>query len=170
MPERGQTGEIESNMMSYRYPSYTSYASFSSPLYGRVFYTNVKITNPKTDKSVTVLMLADTGAENSQVDGTTYAEPLGIELTKGQPATSTTSVGTVTSYLHRVTIQIGGLKPITNVPMYFTSKKPSPYFNNLGWNGALEKLQINVTPNKLTYSDLAVAAMGNAGAYFRSRV
>jgi hypothetical protein len=147
-----------------------SYASFSSPLYGRVFYTNVKITNPKTNKSITVLMLADTGAENSQLDGTTHAEPLGLELTKGIPATSMTVAGSVNSYGHNMTIQIGGFKPLTNVPIYFTATKVKPYFNNLGWKNALERLQVEVTPNKITYTELAQAAMANAQAYFRSRI
>lgn len=155
-----------SNTFSY------AYASFSSPLSGRVFYVNVKVINPKNNKSVTVNnMLADTGALNSQIDGETYAAPLGLDITTGVPSTSTTVNGTITSYRHNnMTIQIASLKPLTNVPIYFTEKRPKPYFNNLGWTGALERLQLNVTPSRLTYSELAVAAMGNAGAYFRSRI
>lgn len=148
----------------------SSYASFSSPLSGRVFYTSVKVTNPKNNKSVTITMLADTGALNSQIDGETYGPPLGVNVASGVPSTSTTTAGTITSYKHYMTMQIASLQPFTNVPVYFTAKKPSPYFNNLGWIGALEKLQLNVTPNKLTYSELAQAALGNAQAYFRSRI
>ena len=116
-------------------------------------------------------MLADTGALYSNIDGETYAAPLGLDLKGVSTAgTSTTVYGTVNSYQHLVNMQIGTLKPFTNVPVYFTEKRPYPYYNNLGWIGALEKLQLNVTPNKLTYSELAVAAMGNAQAYFRSRI
>ena len=158
-------------MIPYIAPAYVrSFASFSSPLSGRVFYTSVKVTNPKNNKTVTITMLADTGALNSQIDGETYATPLGLDITTGEQSTSTTTAGSITSYKHFMTMQIASLKPFTNVPVYFTAKKPKPYFNNIGWIGALEKLQLNVTPNKLTYSELAVAAMGNAGAYFRSRI
>lgn len=148
----------------------SSYASFSSPLYGRVFYTSVKVTNPKNNKSVTITMLADTGAQNSQIDGETYGPPLGVTVTSGEPSSSSTTAGTVASYKHLMNLEIPGLKPFLNAPVYFTVKRPNPYFNNLGWAGALEKLQLNVTPNKLTYSELAQSAMANAQAYFRSRV
>ena len=148
----------------------SSYASFSSPLYGKVFYTSVKVTNPKNNKTVTITMLADTGAVNSNIDGETYATPLGITVTSGEPGTSTSTAGSIQSYKHLMNLEIPGLKPFLNAPVYFTVKRPKPYFNNLGWTGALEKLQLNVTPNKLTYSELAQSAMANAGAYFRSRI
>ena len=147
-----------------------SYASFTSPLSGRNFYTSVKVTNPKYNKSVTITMLADTGALNSQIDGETYGPPLGVNVTSGEAASSLTTAGSATSYKHLMNLQITGLKPFINVPVYFTVKRPNPYFNNLGWTGVLEKLQLNVTPTKLTYTELAQAAMANAQAYFRSRI
>ena len=96
--------------------------------------------------------------------------PLGVTVTSGEPGSSISTAGSVASYRHFMDLQIPGLKPFLNAPVYFTVKRPKPYYNNLGWIGALEKLQINVTPNKLTYSELATAAMGNAQAYFRSRI
>lgn len=155
---------------TFAYFTSNTYASFASPLSGRVFYVNVKVTNPKNNKSVNINMLADTGAQNSQIDGETYGPPLGVNVTSGVPSTSLTSSGSASSYKHYMNLQITGLKPFINAPVYFTAKRPKPYYNNLGWTGALEKLQLNVTPNKLTYSELAVAAMANAQAYFRSRI
>jgi hypothetical protein len=169
-----------SNTFSYYTSNVSSYAAFASPLYGRVFFTNVKITNPKTNKSITLPMLADTGAQNSQIDGTKYAKPLGInDITTGEEATSTLVTQQYKSYKHFLTIQIGNLQPITNVPIFFTSIKPQ--FNNLGWTGALERYQVIVSPSKITYNEIlakaaaattaaATAAMGSAQAYYRSRV
>lgn len=152
-----------SNTFSY------AYASFTVPLYGRVFYTDVKVINPKSNKSITIKMLVDTGALNSQIDGTKYGTALGIDdITTGEPATSIGTAGSMKSYKHMFTIEFGKLKPIMNVPIFLTASKPQ--FNNLGWTGALEKLQVEVTPVKLTYTELAQAAMANAQAYFRSRV
>ena len=148
----------------------SSFASFSSPIYGKVFYTDVKLTNPKNNKSVTVTMLVDTGAANSRLDGSKYATPLGLDIKSGKGPYS--SVGpSITSkevsYAHDLQIQIGDLKTITG-PVFVTIQKP--LFNNLGWTGVLEKYQVKVEPTKLTYIELAQAAMANAQAYFRSRV
>ena len=81
-------------------------------------------------------MLADTGAQNSNMDGETYAKPLGLDLKTGLAASSATTQGTVNSYRHMMTMQIANLTPLTNVPIYFTEKRPVPYYNNIGWTGA----------------------------------
>jgi hypothetical protein len=144
-------------------------ASFSVPVLGKIFYTNVKITNPANSKSVTVPMLVDTGAANSRLDGTRYATALGLKIENG-PSYTTEGVSITSkeiSYRHMLQVQIGNLKPITG-PVFVTTTKP--LFNNLGWNGILEKYQVMVQPTKLTYTELAQAALGNAQAYFRSRV
>lgn len=154
---------------------YYSYASFTVPLVGKVFFTTVKVINPKNNKSVNVLMLVDSGAQNSQIDGTKFAEPLGIDLKSGVLSTSYGVRGVkLSSYRHVLNLQIGNLPVLTNVPVFLTDSQPQ--FNNLGWNGALEKLYTTVTPTKLTISDTlalgqqAQAAMGRASAYFRSRI
>jgi len=148
---------------------YNALASFSVPLLGKVFYTNVKVTNPANKKFVTVPMLVDTGAMNSRLDGTKYAKALGLKIESGPPS-KTLGVGIDTeeiSYKHMLQVQIGNLKPVVG-PIYVTTTKPQ--FNNLGWAGILEKYQVMVQPAKLTYTELAQSAMANAQAYYRSRV
>lgn len=154
-----------------------SFAAFTAPLYGKVFFTAVRVINPKNNKGVNIIMLADTGAQNSQIDGTKYAKALGIDMKTGVPSTCTGTAGSMECYRHSLTLQLpGGIQPLTNVPVYLTTQVP--LFNNLGWTNALEKLQVTVKPTSITYTEFAAAkaaatqaalGMVNSQAHYRSR-
>jgi hypothetical protein len=133
----------------------------------------VKIFNVKTDKiGATVNMMVDTGAMNSNLSFE-YVKPLGIDLTSSlEKAQSSSFNKSWTSYKHYFKIQVGGLKPMTSVPMFVADTKLD--FSLLGWRGVLQRVKLEVfgglsTP-QLKYEELAVAALGRAGAYFRSRI
>jgi len=153
---------------SFYYP-FQSYASFTVPLVGKLFFTDVKFTNPKNNKSVTVKnMLADTGAQYTLLDGTTYAKPLGLDIKSGiGPQQSVSNERTVTSYGHFLKVQVGELQPVL-ATVFVTLQKP--WFNNLGWLGVLNKYRLQVEPRKLTYSDMVQSAMANAQGYWRNRI
>ena len=137
-------------------------------------HLNVKLFNVKTDKpTVSLSMLVDTGATNSILGGQ-HAKPLGIDDIKKskKPAATTIGLGSQNvSYEHEIKIQIGGLSPVT-VPFYVRETPSEDNF--LGWRGLLHKAKLEVFTQaqkpQFRYTEQAVAALGNAQAYFRSRI
>lgn len=140
----------------------------------KLAYADVKFYNTKTDKvGATIRMLVDTGASATTI-GSEYAKPLGIDLTKTSSVIELFGLATkATSYGHNIKIQVGNLKPITAQVFLREKKGVGTIPNVIGWN-VLNKYKLEVFGGfqkpQLRYSELAVAAMGNAGAYFRSRI
>lgn len=151
-----------------------SYASFTVPVNPKTpsaahFLHPVKIINPKNNKSVTIEMLVDTGAEATTIH---YPDikSLDIDLKEGPKGTfSSVEVESGTFYQHNLIFQIGNLKPI-QLPVNIHTVKTESDVNLLGWQGLLRGITIEITGKKLTYTELAQAAMANAQAYFRSRI
>lgn len=126
----------------------------------------------KGSKSVTIpKMMVDTGAAQTFVNGE-HANTLGLSLKKGVAGQVVGVSERCNSYTHLVDVQVGTLTPLKNIQVTFVDKPCSKAL--LGWAGVLQKAKLEIyggvnTP-KLTYSELAQAAMSNASAYFRSRI
>lgn len=150
----------------------TAYATFTTPTspvspLSAHFLHAVKLINPKNNKSATILALLDTGAEYSLVHHK-FIQNLGLDLTKGQSISYVSSDSKGTAYRHNLQVQIGTLKPITMPITIYTGTVEQPP-NMLGWGGLLKGLKFEISGKKLTYIELAQAALGSAQAYFRSR-
>lgn len=135
-------------------------------------YVNVNIYNVKTNKvGATVRMLVDTGSSSTNIGGQ-YIKPLGVDLKKTKhPRAALVSLGRQQdAYRHPLKLQIGNLSPI--VANVFVRDGPSTD-NILGWD-VLGKARLEIFGGynnpTVRYSELATAAMGQAGAYFRSRI
>jgi len=114
-------------------------------------------------------MLIDSGASSTSLGGQ-YIKPLGIDLLKSKVKAALISLGRQQdAYQHKLKMQLGNLTPIT--VGVFVREGPSDD-NIIGWD-VLNKAKIELfggwTKPQLRYTELAQAAMGNAGAYFRSR-
>jgi predicted aspartyl protease len=150
-----------------------AYASFSTPIdpssSNRAHITHtVKVINPKNNKSTTVIMMLDTGATNSYLDG--YAvKPLGLNLTSGRPVVLTHISGDVTAYFHTLLFQIGTLKPIP-LEVMISDSDTLELGNLLGWNGLLNRMNLEISGRWVKYTELAALGMVNSQAFFRSRV
>lgn len=148
-----------------------SYATFTVPVdtkpypggYGIHFIHPVKIINPKNNKSVTIKMMLDTGAQSTYIKKKDV-DPLGLDIKDGVEGIVSNIRGDFKTHTHNLLFQIGNLKPIL-LPV-----RVGENLNNLlGRNGLLDKLRLEITGKKLSYIELAQAAMGSAQAYFRSR-
>ena len=135
-------------------------------------YVNVKFFNAKTNQvATTVRMMIDSGASATSIGGQ-YAKAIGVNIrnSKFPPLVLTSLETQQNAYTHRLKMQIGNLAPIVenvNVVDGVSSK------NLIGWN-VLSKVRLEIFGGiqnpQARYTELAMAAMGNAGAYFRSRV
>ncbi len=88
-------------------------------------WLKVIITNPHTGKSITVLGLIDTGADECAFPAG-YAVVLGHDLSKGTTKTVGTGNGSTTAYSHTVKLEINGFQtdnalidfmPNLNIPL-----------------------------------------------------
>lgn len=136
-------------------------------------YLPVKLYNVKTDKpAVNLNMLVDTGASNTIIGGQ-HAKPLGIDNLKKSKITAVMAgIGQQsTTYQHNIKIQIGSLTPVT-VPIYL--RENTSELSLLGWKDVLDKAKLEVLSSvekkQFRYTEQAVAALGSAQAYFRSRI
>lgn len=151
---------------------FDSWATFTTPTSSvspesAHFLHAVKIINPNNNKSATILALLDTGAEYSIIHHK-FIQSIGIDLTKGRQFSYVSSDSKGTAYQHNLQVQIGTLKPITMPITIYTGAVEQPP-NMLGWKGLLQGLKLEISGKKLTYIELAQAALGSAQAYFRSR-
>lgn len=149
-----------------------SYAALTVAFDKASFVPYVPITLVKNGKTVSIpRMMVDTGASATFVNAS-YAKTLGIDLKKGIAGQVVAISERCPSYTHIVDLRVGNLSLLRNVQVTFVEKPCDKAL--LGWQGILQKAKLEVyggmnTP-KLTYSELAVAAMANSSAYFRSRI
>jgi predicted aspartyl protease len=84
----------------------------------------VDLKNPHTDKSISVLALIDTGADECAMPSE-LAGLLGHNLTKGKPKPIRTGSGVSTAYSHTVDIKIDGFT-VSNVLIDFMPNLRTP--------------------------------------------
>jgi hypothetical protein len=130
-----------------------SYASFTVP--GSMhFFHQVKVINPANNKSVSIQMELDTGAETSMIYYP-HVQSLGINLTSGRRGSVTsTRVKSAPTYTHNLQIQIGNLKPITLPVLLHTIGGDRSF---LGWRGLLNNMKFEISGKKLTYTEIMAA-------------
>lgn len=135
--------------------SFASYAfsigsnRLNSPTHPITWY-NVKTKQP----AVTVDMLSDTGADYSTLDAK-FAPQLGIDITKGTPATVQGTGGTVAStfYIHTIPFRLGNLRPYNGL----VAMGVGAGTNVFGRTGGLNWFDVAYTPKSVRYSELNTA-------------
>lgn len=149
-----------------------SYAALTVALDKELTLPYVTVSLINGSKKVTIpRVMVDTGAIQT-ILSSKYAKELGIDTSKGIKGQTISVTESCNSYTVFVDLQVSNLSVLRNVKVTFVDEPCQKEL--LGWYGILQKVKLEVyggikTP-KLTYSELAQAAMANAGAYFRSRI
>jgi len=107
----------------------------------------VEIRNPHTQKSISVLALVDTGADECAMPAE-LADMLGHNLTKGKPKNIRTGSGLSASYSHTVDIKIDGFT-VSNVLIDFM---PNLHIPLLGVKSFLGNFILTVDYPKETFT------------------
>lgn len=132
--------------------------------YENIYYSHpVTFINKKNGNPVTIEMEVDTGTEYPTLPLKPYAKLLGIDGAEDAIFNGKLSniYGDYDSYISEFTIQIGKLKPIkTKVLFIDTNRKPL-----LGLGDIIKKISVEISGDRLKYTELAALAEAYIGFY-----
>ncbi len=159
------------NKKSYYSGALESYATHSFNIAGnRLNSPTHPVTwyHTKTKMPVLTLpMLSDSGADYSTIDSR-HAATLGVDLTRGSPATVQGTGGQVetTFYIHQIPFRIGNLG-VYNALVAMGKGAGTDVF---GRTAGLNWFDVQYTKNLVRYTELNMAQQNNSQAHFRGRI